>query len=147
MLSPKEVRHLVEEVPLVRHDPERPFRKRRYSEKMEICPEHPALAGRVGESPKDGMSSAVNSAAGHDELKGAGKVFARNLRKARGYFLEWRVFDVIPGKGLPTGDPEAAKTAIGIVNEKRFDEFALSHSCLLVPNWEAQNKGILYSKP
>ena len=147
MLSPKKSRHLIEEIAVVRYHTVRPFGKRGYSWQVPISPEHPALARRIGESPKDGMSSTVNSFAGYDELEGARKVFARNLREARGYFLEWRVFDAVPGKGLPTGDPEAAKTAIAIVNEKRADEFALSHSCLLVPNWEAQNKGILYSKP
>lgn len=132
---------------MVRYDTVRPFGKRGYSWQVPIRPEHPALARRIGESPKDGMSSTVNSAAGHDELEGAHKVFARNLREARGNFLEWRVFDAVPCIRLPTGDPEAAKTAIAIVNEKRVDEFALNHSCLLVPNWEAQNEGILYSKP
>jgi len=143
MLSPKKSRHLIEEAPVTRYDAVRPFGNRCYSRQAPIRPEHSVLARRIGETLKDGVSSTISFAAGHEELDGALKVFARNLREALGYFLKWRVFDLVSGKGPPTGNPEPAKTAVAIVNQERLDEFTLSHRCLTVPNWEAGNNILL----
>jgi hypothetical protein len=80
----------------------------------------PAIPPRCGQRGKHRFRTRADVTILPDPLHGLGKLLRRNLRKLPPHDLRALVVHPVAGDRLPGLDPPAAKTALPIVDQKRF---------------------------
>ena len=89
---------------------------------MFIPIEQPPIMRISGQSPEGCFRSAIDKAIGFDQLNRPLTLFARQLGKFswQPVILKGQIFDLFTGYVLPATDPQAAKSAIAVIDQQRL---------------------------